>query len=241
VLEADEEFHQQKEQTGIEKTRRKHHATILTEVLTTMASSGGQASAQVPSPPVVVETPAGSASAASAPIQRRRWNCTWTNLCSCLPEFIRDRYERQYFLLVVLTSPVWRMIMCLCILLLLFGSEIQGLWAPKQYDTTFDILYTVAFFLFICDILLRAMSVPGYIGCNCKLFYNRMVKFCCRGQRRSYHDEVPMHFGSFLFWCDVVSTLAILYDISYVTPQQNEIKVANIQLGPLGIPVRRMV
>ncbi|CAB9517744.1 whole genome shotgun sequence [Seminavis robusta] len=195
--------------------------------------------------PPVVETAASNIPAPSPP-RRRRAQLTWANLCSCLPEFLRDRYERQYFFLVVMTSPVWRFFMCLCILLLLFGSHIQNLWCDKDYDMVFDVLYTIALTVFCLDIILRMLSVPGYAGFNCKPLYNRIGKFfgCLPRTSRHHHhydDEPPLHIGSFLFWCDVISTLTLLYDISYINQKQREIRANDIQLDTYGIPTEGQI
>ena len=107
----------------------------------------------------------------------------------------------------------------------------------------FDILYTVAFGLFCLDIILRMLSVPGYFGFNCSSALHRTIKACCRkgtARRPQYYDayEKPLHIGSFLFWCDVLSTLTMLYGISYINKSQSEMIVVDIQLDPYGIPVR---
>ena len=191
-------------------------------------------------PPVVETAATGTAAAASSPPRRPRAQLTWANLCACLPEFLRDRYERQYFFLLVMTSPVWRLLMALCILLLLFGSQVQNLWCDKDYDTVFDVLYTIALCIFCVDIVLRMLSVPGYVSFNCKPLYNRIAKFLGRTPRTRYHyydDEPFIHIGSFLFWCDVISTLTLLYEISYINKNQTEIRATDIRLDSYGIPV----
>ena len=164
----------------------------------------------------------------------------------CLPEFLRDRYERQYTVLVIMTSPVWRLVVCLCILLLLFGAQVQNLWCDPSYDTMFDILYTIAFGVFLIDISMRILVVPGYIGFKYKTLMNLLRSlFCTRpfqqkknDSRRNYYDHGDrwsnIHIGSFLFWCDVVSALSILYEISYINKMQTRIRTADIELDAFG-------
>jgi hypothetical protein len=44
--------------------------------------------------------------------------------------------------------------------------------------------------------------------------------------------------GSFLFWCDVMSTLTLLFDISFIAPRLFRQLELHIELDPFGIPVR---
>lgn len=176
------------------------------------------------------------------PTPRRRCcsNFSLSAACwQCIPEFLVDRYERQYFFLVVMTSPVWRFLMCCCILLLLFGAHIQNLWCDKAYDNVFDILYTVAFGVFCVDITLRILVVPGYIGCNFGSLHRQYARWR-KGRRRTMYDDgsnTKFYIGSFLFWCDIVSTLSMLYDISYINKLQTEVRTSDITLDRYYIPV----
>ena len=215
-----------------------------------------------PQPPVI-ENHVGAASNSGGggttlpptTITRRRNNpqCC-ANLCRrCVPEFLRDRYERQYFFLVVMTNPVWRFLMCLCILLLLFGSQVQNLWCDPSYDAMFDILYTIAFGVFLVDIAMRILVVPGYIGFKYKTLMNLLMRRCRkkrkndtrRGRDAMVNEDRDrwsnIHIGSFLFWCDVVSTCSILYEISYINKMQTDVKAADIHLDSFGIPVRYVI
>ena len=156
-----------------------------------------------------------------------------------LPEFLRDPFERQYFFLVVITSPLWRFLMCLCILLMLFGSPVQHLWCDPKYDAAFDVLHTIAFCVFCLDIILRILVVPGYISFKYK---SLMHQFNWKKRRYSRVDEDlekwgKIDIGSFLFWCDVISTACLLYEISYVNKSQNKIHTVDIRLDAFGIPV----
>ena len=141
-----------------------------------------------------------------------------------------------------MTSPVWRFLMCCCILLLLFGAHVQNLWCDKDYDDLFDILYTVTFGAFCLDITLRILVVPGYIGCNFASLRRRYTRWRNGRRRGGYDDDANSKFyiGSFLFWCDIISTFTILYDISYINQWQNEIRTSNIVLNRFYIPVCKM-
>ena len=190
--------------------------------------------------PPVVEAAGGAHENSQAP-PRRRFVCSFSSLCrGCLPEFLIDPYERQYFFLIVLRGTIWRFLMCCCILLLLFGSHIQNLWCDKAYDGVFDILYTIAFGMFCLDIALRSLVEPGYIGCNFASLRRQFSRWR-KGRRRGGYDDdsfTKFYIGSFLFWCDIISTFTILYDISYINKMQTQEKTRDIVLNEFYIPVR---
>ena len=57
-----------------------------------------------------------------------------------------------------------------------------------------------------------------------------------------YAEEDPekwgkIHIGSFLFWCDVISTASLLFEISYINRSKDQIQSIDIELDPYGIPV----
>jgi hypothetical protein len=54
--------------------------------------------------------------------------------------------------------------------------------------------------------------------------------------------EETQHFltcgvGSFMFWCDAVSSIALLYDISYANKAGFEMEEICIRLNEYGVPV----
>jgi hypothetical protein len=112
---------------------------------------------------------------------------------------------------------------------LLFGSPIQFLWIPKEGDTVFDVLYTIGLAVFILDMIFNLLVDPEYFGCN--YFWRRVQqphqpkRWTCGG------------VGSFMFWCDVVSTLALCHDISYINQKEYEMLELNLKLNKYGIPV----
>lgn len=98
----------------------------------------------------------------------------------------------------LLTTTVWKTILIICSFILLFGAQIRDLLPPRA-DTAVDIILVMVFCFFLCDIILRCDSDANYFVC-----YN-----CTR-----------WNSGSFLFWCDVVSALTLLYDITFVARQR---------------------
>jgi hypothetical protein len=105
------------------------------------------------------------------------------------------------------------------------------LWFPKQADIVFEILYSIAFSFFIFDMMFNLLVEPGYFG----FYLPRRARY---RQHQPYQPRLwTCGIGSFLFWCDIVSTAALLYDISWINPGQYALVEHNIQLNDVGVPV----
>ena len=126
---------------------------------------------------------------------------------------------------LVQRSVVWKTFLLFSTFLLLFGSSIQFIVVPKEGDFVFDILYTISLAVFVIDMILNVLLDPEYFACQ----------FCVR---REGEKCFSLSIGSFLFWCDVVSTLALLFNISYINRLEYEMMQIHIQLNEYGVPVR---
>jgi hypothetical protein len=124
----------------------------------------------------------------------------------------------------------WKGMMTFFSLCLLFGSQIRHLWVPSSVDTACDIFSTITFSFFILDILMRSCVEPHYLNLN--------LWSTDRGQ---YGDTREKNFtcvlGSFLFWCDLLSTVTLLYDISFINKAQYDVMDIQIELNENGSPV----
>jgi len=122
-------------------------------------------------------------------------------------------------------SVAWRWIIVLFTIVLLFGSPIQFLWTPKDADFIFDLLYITALVVFVVDMILNSLGDPFYLSLFHRVDVSDQPRLC------------PCGIGSFKMWCDVVSTAALLYDISYLNRFQYSEEVVNVTLNQLGLPV----
>jgi hypothetical protein len=88
-------------------------------------------------------------------------------------------------------------------------------------------LYTIALAVFILDMILNLLVDPEYFGFD--------------PWRRLQQPHQPKRWtcgvGSFMFWCDVVSTLALLHDISFINQREYEMPELKLELNEYGIPV----
>lgn len=155
----------------------------------------------------------------------------------CLVPVVLYAKLRERVLLPVsrclLTSSIWRAWLVIGNFILLFGNPIQNLILPPSADKAVDVLYTLVFITFMLDMMLRATAVAGY----CTITAGRIDKpsrnwliYC--GQWIS-----SVRFPSFLFACDLFSTLTLLYDISFITPENFEIRQLEFDLSEVFIPV----
>ena len=122
--------------------------------------------------------------------------------------------------LSLIKSVYWKVILIFFTLFLLFGAEIRDIFLPKTMDTAIDIIFSIALVFFTIDILVRVIAETNY-------FHWR------------FRDEYTGHWrptiGSFLFFCEAVATVAILYEISYINPK--EVNEYYIVLDIFGIPL----
>jgi hypothetical protein len=82
------------------------------------------------------------------------------------------------------------------------------------------------------DMIFNMFVDPNYFGID-RFRKNRVhhfdqAKFCKYG------------FGSFKMWCDVVSTAALLYDISYINLHESEEEIVQLTIDQYGYLVRNI-
>ena len=147
------------------------------------------------------------------------WQRTIKALTCCGPR--TDHFAKQ-----VLLSRYWHSLSVAFTLIILFGPPIQHLIVPKNGDIVCDIIYTITVLFFYIDIFLRSRADTDYL------------KFYICGKGCGGEQQGTCIVGSFLFWCDLVSTSIMLYDISYINQAHFEILTREIILASSGKPVR---
>lgn len=151
--------------------------------------------------------------------------------CLCAPRKHQLRYA-SFACDQLLQSFFWKALIIFCTVLLLFGSPIQFAWAPKEVDRIFDIMYTVGFGLFVVDMILNLIVDPEYFGGRC-----RTKRGTIENPLRQQPKYWTCGLGSFLFWCDVLSTAAFFNDISYVNRREYSMEEIMLTLDQYGVPV----
>ena len=131
-------------------------------------------------------------------------------------------------------SIYWKVVMILFTVILLFGSPVQT-FLPKEVDLYFDIMYIVALGVFAFDMLVHLITDPDYFG-----FHPLAILLCMLGIRRkprrgrgrsgsSGSDKLGI--GSFKFWCDIISTAMLFYDIKYTNARNHREEYWHIDLN----------
>ena len=125
-------------------------------------------------------------------------------------------------------SVVWKALLIIFSIYLLFGSQIRHLFIPSSMDAAFDIISLVVFGFFVLDMIIRMMIYPNYFSIS-----------CCNTSGANGGNDVQTGcvLGSFVFWCDLVSTITLLYDISWINEGEYNVKEVKIQLNEFGSPV----
>ncbi|CAJ1936529.1 unnamed protein product [Cylindrotheca closterium] len=95
-------------------------------------------------------------------------------------------------------------------------------------DGAFDTISLVVFGFFILDMIIRVMIYPTYFSIGC----------CNTSGVNGGNDiQTGCVIGSFVFWCDLVSTITLLYDISWINKDEYSVREIEIQLNEFGIPI----
>jgi hypothetical protein len=125
---------------------------------------------------------------------------------------------------------------------------------------------TVTFALFWLDIFMRMDSDPNYFNCSCGIISNYqqrkrndlnvMTDTLPTNNNNNNNNTVAvtanlhrhqqsgcdgwccgLRLGSFLFWCDFISTMTLLSEIAFINKRAFESVTVMIQLDQFGMPV----
>ena len=151
----------------------------------------------------------------------------WQSFCQwiSIPADLRKNFCRR-----VINSRMWRSACILFTIALVFGAQVRDLFCPKAADDIFDYLFLAIIGFFTFDILMRVDVEPNYF----------VFRAFGRGQMTAEDSTscMDVQLGSFIFWCEVGSTLALLYEISLINKREFGLQTIAIALNEIGAPVR---
>jgi len=111
-------------------------------------------------------------------------------------------FAYQQFSKTVLKNPWYRCCLILFTLALLIGSAIQFIFfEDNSSDIGFDVLYIITFCFLAYDTVMRSCVDPTY-------------GFPCAMKSNFHYLKWYEKIGGLLFWCDVVSCITLLLEIS---------------------------
>ena len=150
-------------------------------------------------------------------------SCLWNFLCcrsstnyqngyGCYFNCYIDEENRSRWLHLIakLTKTiVWRTIHVIFSLFLLFGPAVQNLIIECGVtgDTIFSIIRICMLLFFIVDMTVRCITEERYF------VYSLCKRGNGGGNNSSDGFDSTFAIGSFMFWCDLISTVSILYDL----------------------------
>eukprot|EP00536_Pseudo-nitzschia_multiseries_P017930 jgi/Psemu1/328688/estExt_fgenesh1_pg.C_19450001 len=128
---------------------------------------------------------------------------------------------------------VWKTLIVLFIIVLLFGPPCQIWFLPVAADVAMNTLYFTGFVIFAVDMIFHCYLDPTYfrlVSCNRRDERNKAT---------AYADQGPCFLGSvgsFMFWCDFASTICFLLEIDLIYKRRFESITYTIPLNRFGFP-----
>lgn len=152
---------------------------------------------------------------------------------SCLKKCFKPSPRTLEVMKHIISSKWWSNgIILFFTIILLFGAQMQELIFNKEAGLGLDGLFTVTFVVLLVDIIMRCFTEPAYYS----------FQFCDRKKGGANSNSSAgwgiCQFGSFMFWCDLISTLLLIYNISYISNSLFPTKSITIMLDENGVPVR---
>jgi hypothetical protein len=130
---------------------------------------------------------------------------------------------------LLIRSLAWKALMIIFYTFVLFGYPLYLIVSFEE--ALYDRLAMATFIFCAVEMVLRIIAEPKYmlfditpVGSNRFLISGSdTIKTCA--------------IGSLLFWCDLVSTAAILYHVSWINSEHFRLKIVYIFLNQYGFPV----
>ena len=130
----------------------------------------------------------------------------------------------------LIRSHGWKALMVLFYTFVLFGYPLCRIFSVRAI--VYDVLAILAFLFCVVEMGLHVFAEPQYLQ------YEPASVGARKNQIRGGTDTIKScTLGSFLFWCDFISTGVILYHISWINKDHVRLKTFEISLDAYGFPV----
>ncbi|MGK3758932.1 MAG: hypothetical protein ACI8RD_011249 [Bacillariaceae sp.] len=151
--------------------------------------------------------------------------------CGC---YINEENRPKWLILFynITKTKIWTIIHVVFSIILLFGPPVQSLVVDigKRGDVIFDGLRSLMLIFFVTDMTSRCITEYDYFmftlckrrkdGVNTSASSTATARIS-----NNKGDGTGFTFGSFLFWCDAISTASILYDLSFINKGRYNTKI----------------
>lgn len=125
-------------------------------------------------------------------------------------QFIKNR---------IIKTTWWSVIIFLFTLVLLFGPPLKFLLFTKAADIFFDSLFLICIITLIIDIILRCLVTPKYFQWSFPIKSKENAQNSILSSNVTFHRKKKFQIGSFMFWCDLISTISLLSEITFIFTQ----------------------
>jgi hypothetical protein len=149
---------------------------------------------------------------------------------TCCRRLIVPAETHKAFCSRIIKHRIWNSVLILFTVTLVFGAQLRDLFFAPPADDYFDYIFLAIIGFFTIDIIMRMNAEPNYFACRA----------FGRG-RLSMEDSTTcwdFQLGSFVFWCELISTVALLHDIAFVRKDEFDQQEIAITLNQFGAPVR---
>lgn len=147
--------------------------------------------------------------------------------CSCTDAWLQNASEG------ILNNFLWKSLIVISTLLLLIGPPIRVWLSVSASIKLMNTLFMLGFFIFVIDMIFRCYLDPNYFPCGAWHMINR------GGTSNLCRLYLPNSLGSFDFWCDFLSTICFLLEITWIFTSRFQMVTKDLELTKFGFPVSR--
>ena len=133
----------------------------------------------------------------------------------------------------VIDSKPWYCLTIFFTVVLLLASDVRDLWFSQKAELAFNVILTCTLSFLLLDVILRSIADPDYFAISIL-----GKAFRPTTEQVDHGFGTLLRIGSFLFWCDLVSTLFLIFDIEWFVSFRFVKQTIEIQIDELGSPVR---
>lgn len=131
-------------------------------------------------------------------VQKKKYHRTKLNKDKCL-KFIESNSVTSFMTVITMYA--------------LYSDDVRVLGFEKSADLAFVILSSIAFFLFVFEIILQCWCRERYLN-----FPKRKDLSCLKGPWKDKIESVKslLFIGSFYFWLDLMATVSMVFELPWI-------------------------
>jgi len=152
----------------------------------------------------------------------------------CRSILCKTKITSKEKVLSILESTVVTSFMTISTIYALFSDDVRVLAFDKSVDTAFVVLSSVAFFLFLVEIAIQCWCRERYLQLPDVGKFKSLWNAVTWAERWKYTQAI-VTIGSFYFWLDLMATLSMIIEITWLTPfSSGEVMESNLESARAG-------